>query len=102
MLLLQIQHSIKLVCCPKQCVCHSNPPDSDRNVLNKVCCLCLDYGNLSETPRDFLAKNYYVDKIQPMQGVVMHAKKENKIKTGDKVSGPHLTQQSAQVDHWAL
>lgn len=32
----------------------------------------------------------------------MHAKKENKIKTGDKVSGPHLTQQSAQVDHWAL
>lgn len=32
----------------------------------------------------------------------MHAKEENKIKTGDKGSGPHLTQQSAQVDHWAL
>lgn len=100
-LLLQIQHSLMLVCCSKQCACHSNPPDP--NVLNKVGCLCLDYGDLSETPRDFLkAKSSYVDKTQPMQGVVRHAKEENKIKTGDKRFGPHLTQQSAQVDHWAL
>lgn len=31
-----------------------------------------------------------------MQGGVIHAKKN------DEVAGPHLTQQSAQVDHWAL
>lgn len=70
-------------------------------MLNKVG--CLDSGDLAQTPRGFLkAKSYYVDKTQPMQGVVRHAKEENKIKTGDKCFGPHLTQQSAQVDHWAL
>lgn len=31
-----------------------------------------------------------------MQGGVIHAKKD------DKELGPHLTQRSAQVDHWAL
>lgn len=31
-----------------------------------------------------------------MQGWVIHAKMD------DKELGPHLTQQSAQVDHWAL
>lgn len=100
-LLLQIQHSVKLVCCSKQCAYNSDPQDP--NVLNKVGCLCQNSGDLSETPRDFRkARGYYVDKTQPMQGVVMHAKEENKIQTGDKGSGPHLTQQSAQVDHWAL
>lgn len=31
-----------------------------------------------------------------MQGCVIHARKN------DKELGPHLTQQSAQADHWAL
>lgn len=31
-----------------------------------------------------------------MQGCVIHARKNG------KELGPHLTQQSAQVDHWAL
>lgn len=31
-----------------------------------------------------------------MQGCVIHARKN------DKELGPHLTQQSARVDHWAL
>lgn len=40
--------------------------------------------------------NYSVDEV------ITHARRCDPCKNDDKELGPHLTQQSAQVDHWAL